>query len=94
MNKPNDYSGLQLVGAIRKLQSKDTTIGNYEAQIDFYRDEIEAKDAEIARLKSNEKKAFWCGFERAIMTPDDLHILNHWNGYLEIQSAINPIGDK
>lgn len=45
MNKPNDYGGLQLVGAIRKLQSKDAA--------------IEQLESEIAELKKDSATAFW-----------------------------------
>lgn len=53
---------------------------------------IADKDDEIARLKSNEKKAFWFGFERAVTNPSRNNIQTQWSDYKAL-TAINPIGD-
>ena len=42
--------------------------------------EIECRQAaELARLKSSEKKAFWFGFERAVTNPSRNDIQAQWN---------------
>ena len=53
---------------------------------------VAAQAAEIARLKSSEKKAFWFGFERAVTNPCMNDIQAQWNDYKAL-TAINPTGE-